>query len=67
MKIIFDLLATVAFCIVWFKTFLFVGDHVPMFGYIPLGVIAGLFTGGIAMVIVHAIGYPFEKIFGPRN
>jgi len=63
MKIIFDVLATIAFCFVWYKTFIFFGDLIPGFGYV-IGAMLGMMPGGIAAFIVHAIGYPFEKFFG---
>lgn len=62
MKILFDILATIAFGFVWYKTFVFFGETIPGFGYV-LGAMIGMLPGGIAAVIVHAIGYPFEKIF----
>lgn len=62
MKIIFDILATIAFIFVWYKTFVFFGEMIPGFGYV-IGAMIGMLPGGLAAVVVHLIGYPFEKLF----
>lgn len=64
LKAVWDLLwyalFTVVFIYVFWKTFIFCGDRIPLFGYVPIGVIAGLTTSGLAIAVVGAIQYLIE-------
>lgn len=53
-KLIWDILAVVGGIYLGYRVFVFSGEHIPMFGYIPIGIMLGLAGIGIGVLAVHA-------------
>lgn len=69
-KLFWDLGAVVIGLFFWWNIFIFCGKNIPMFGYIPIGVMLGLLGLGMGVLITHLIegiiGLVIYKIFGIR-
>lgn len=61
-KLFWDITAVVVGLYFGYKTFLYVGERIPAFGYFPIGIIAGLLVLGIGAIIIHGIEVIIEAI-----
>lgn len=53
-KLSWDVLAVIGGLYLGYRVFLFSGDHIPVLGYFPIGVMLGLGGIGIGVLAIHA-------------
>ena len=61
-KLFWDIFATISGVFVGYKAFIFCGEHIPAFGYIPIGIIAFLLLAPIGFYSVYFVELAILKI-----
>lgn len=54
-KLFWDISAVVLGLYFGYKVFIYSGEHIPAFGYFPIGLIIGVFVLGIVAYAVHGL------------
>lgn len=62
-KLLWDISATIVGLYFGYKIFIFSGEHIPAFGYFPIGLILGLLVLGIGAYAVHGLELLFSWFF----
>ena len=58
-KFVWDILAVIIGFFIGYKIFIFSGEQIPFFGYIPIGLLLGLLVLGIVAYAIHFLEFYF--------
>ncbi|OHB14748.1 MAG: hypothetical protein A2431_00220 [Candidatus Zambryskibacteria bacterium RIFOXYC1_FULL_39_10] len=63
-KLFWNILAVVVGLYTGYRIFIWCGEHIPAFGYFPLGVIGGLAALGFGIYLIHGVELLISWIIG---